>query len=252
MDAYTIEHLSFSYPDGAQALRDVCLRVESGEWLTLCGRSGCGKTTLLRQLKSALAPHGARTGNIRFEGKPLEQWSEREQASRIGFVLQNPDNQIVTDKVWHELAFGLESLGIPSTAIRLRVAEMASFFGIQSWFYRDVAELSGGQKQLLNLAAVMAMQPSVLLLDEPTSQLDPIAAADFLATVSKINRDDGDSHRAPSGGDSTANRPHGGLGSGPGGRLGYASGGGGKPAGYETRDVLLHARAHADLRGREK
>ena len=189
MEAYTIEHLSFSYPDGAQALRDVCLRVESGEWLTLCGRSGCGKTTLLRQLKSALAPHGARTGNIRFEGKPLEQWSEREQASRIGFVLQNPDNQIVTDKVWHELAFGLESLGLPSTAIRLRVAEMASFFGIQSWFYRDVAELSGGQKQLLNLAAVMAMQPSVLLLDEPTSQLDPIAAADFLATVSKINRE---------------------------------------------------------------
>ncbi|MBS6207678.1 MAG: ATP-binding cassette domain-containing protein [Firmicutes bacterium] len=134
-----------------------------------------------------MAPHGNVSGEIFFEGKPLKDADLREQSSKIGYVMQNPDNQIVTDKVWHELAFGLESLGIDQKTIRLRVAEMASYFGIQRWFHKDVAELSGGQKQLLNLASIMAMQPTVLILDEPTSQLDPIAAADFLNTVRKIN-----------------------------------------------------------------
>ena len=126
-------------------------------------------------------------GEIYFEGKPLEESDLRQQSAKIGYVMQNPDNQIVTDKVWHELAFGLESLGIDQKTIRLRVAEMASYFGIQGWFHKNVTELSGGQKQLLNLASIMAMQPTVLILDEPTSQLDPIAAADFLNTVRKIN-----------------------------------------------------------------
>ena len=114
---------------------------------------------------------------------------QRTLAARIGFVQQSPENQIVTDKVWHELAFGLESLGVDTPTIRRRVAEMAAFFGIEDWFYRDVSDLSGGQKQLLNLASVMAMQPDVLILDEPTSQLDPIAASDFLAVLGKINRE---------------------------------------------------------------
>ena len=157
--------------------------------MTLCGPSGCGKTTLLRQLKTVLAPHGTRTGDILFEETPLDEVGQREQSARIGFVQQSPENQIVTDKVWHELAFGLESLGCDTPTIRGRVAEMANFFGIQNWFYKNVTELSGGQKQLLNLASVMAMQPDVLILDEPTSQLDPIAASDFLATVGKINRE---------------------------------------------------------------
>ena len=103
--------------------------------------------------------------------------------------MQDPDAQIVTDKVWHELAFGLENLGVEESVMRLRVAEMASYFGIQDWFHRDIAQLSGGQKQLINLAAIMALQPQVLILDEPTSQLDPIAASDFLNTVRKINRE---------------------------------------------------------------
>jgi energy-coupling factor transport system ATP-binding protein len=134
-------------------------------------------------------PHGIKIGNICFEGVPLDDLNHKEQSSRIGFVLQSPENQIVTDKVWHELAFGLESLSLDTASIRLRVAEMASFFGIQNWFYKNVTELSGGQKQILNLASIMAMQPSVLILDEPTSQLDPIAASDFLATIAKINRE---------------------------------------------------------------
>ena len=117
----------------------------------------------------------------------MDQVSQRDQAAKIGYVMQNPDDQIVTDKVWHELAFGLESLGCDQKTMRARVAEMACYFVIQDWFHRDVANLSGGQKQLLNLASIMAMQPEVLILDEPTSQLDPIAASDFLNTVRKIN-----------------------------------------------------------------
>ncbi len=190
MALFDIQNLTFSYPDAASpALRNVNLSVKQGEFIVLCGRSGCGKSTLLRQLKPALAPYGSRSGEIFYKGDPLSGLSEIRQASEIGFVLQNPENQIVTDKVWHELAYGLESIGMHSRSIRLRVAEMASFFGIQGWYHRDVAELSGGQKQLLNLAAVMAMQPSVIILDEPTSQLDPIAATDFLATLGSINRD---------------------------------------------------------------
>ncbi|MCI2106362.1 MAG: ATP-binding cassette domain-containing protein [Intestinimonas sp.] len=190
MDSFAVSGLTFFYPEQTRAaLDDVTVTVEQGQFVTLCGPSGCGKSTLLRQLKTVLAPHGARTGAVRFEGRALDELDRREQSAKIGFVQQNPDNQIVTDKVWHELAFGLESLGYDTPAIRARVAEMASFFGIQGWFYQNVSELSGGQKQLLNLASIMAMQPSVLILDEPTSQLDPIAASDFLATVGKINRE---------------------------------------------------------------
>lgn len=190
METFAIRGLTFSYPEQrARALDGVCLTVEQGEFLVLCGPSGCGKSTLLRQLKTVLAPHGARSGEILFEGRPLDSLDQREQSGAIGFVQQSPDNQIVTDKVWHELAFGLESLGYDTPTIRRRVAEMASFFGIQTWFYKNVTELSGGQKQLLNLASIMVMQPSVLILDEPTAQLDPVAASDFLATLGKINRE---------------------------------------------------------------
>ena len=188
MAHFVIQDLTFSYPNRERpALDHLDLTIEQGAYVVLCGASGSGKTTLLRHLKSVLTPHGRRSGQILFNGTPLEQIPLGDQASQIGFVMQNPDDQIVTDKVWHELAFGLESLGTEPELMRLRVAEMASYFGIQDWFHRDVATLSGGQKQLLNLASIMAMQPQVLILDEPTSQLDPIAASDFLNTVKKIN-----------------------------------------------------------------
>ena len=189
MAHFKIENLSFSYPTakGKESLHDVSLTIHKGEYVVLCGKSGSGKTTLLRHLKSVLAPHGKKNGEILFNGIPMRQVSQRDQSAKIGYVMQNPDDQIVTDKVWHELAFGLESLGVDQKTMRARVSEMACYFGIADWFHRDVVNLSGGQKQLLNLASIMAMQPEVLILDEPTSQLDPIAASDFLNTVRKIN-----------------------------------------------------------------
>ncbi|MBR1970717.1 MAG: ATP-binding cassette domain-containing protein [Clostridia bacterium] len=190
MESFKVENLSFTYPSRRdKALEDINFKVNQGEFVLICGKSGCGKTTLLRLLKPSLAPYGKAEGTIIFNGKELNSLSEREKTSHIGFVMQNPDNQIVTDKVWHELAFGLESLGYKQAEIRARVSEMASFFGIQNWFYKNTNELSGGQKQLLNLAAVMVSAPSVLILDEPTSQLDPIAANEFLNTLKKINQE---------------------------------------------------------------
>lgn len=188
MEIYTIKQLTFSYPDSElKSLDNISLEMNQGDFIVIYGKSGCGKSTFLRQLKSVLTPFGKRTGEIIYLKNPLETISQRVQSQEIGFVSQNPDNQIVTDKVWHELAFGLENIGIDSQTIRLRVAEIASFFGIQNWFMKNVTELSGGQKQLLNLASVMIMQPKVLILDEPTSQLDPIAAIEFLQTLKKIN-----------------------------------------------------------------
>ncbi|WP_035291826.1 MULTISPECIES: ABC transporter ATP-binding protein [Clostridiaceae] len=188
METLKVNNLTFAYSGSNEnALNDINFSVESGDFITICGRSGCGKSTLLRHLKPALTPAGTVKGNILYKGKNIKSIDLRSEASSIGYVLQNPDNQVVTDKVWHELAFGLESLGYDTNTIRSRVAEMASFFGIQTWFTKSVTELSGGQKQLLNLASIMVMQPDMLLLDEPTSQLDPIATVDFLNTIKRIN-----------------------------------------------------------------
>ncbi|MEE1281210.1 MAG: ATP-binding cassette domain-containing protein [Acutalibacteraceae bacterium] len=190
MENYIFKNVSFLYPKQEQkALKNISFSVKQGEFLVVCGSSGCGKSTLLRHMKNCLKPHGVLSGEILFEGELLDNVADRTQAQKIGFVMQSPENQVVTDKVWHELAFGLESLGYDTPTIRRRVAEVASFFGIEKWFYKDVNELSGGQKQLLSLASVMAMQPSVLVLDEPTAQLDPIAATDFLALLGRINRE---------------------------------------------------------------
>ncbi len=190
MEIIQVENLSFTYPEGSQRVIDnISFSVKEGEFVVVCGETGCGKTTLLRMLKKELTPCGDRRGEILYQGVKLEELPAHVAAAEIGFVLQKPENQIVTDKVWHELAFGLENLGLSTPVIRRRVSEMSSYFGIGDWFHKEISELSGGQKQLLNLASVMVMQPRVLILDEPTAQLDPITAADFIATLQRLNRD---------------------------------------------------------------
>lgn len=188
MNIITITDLSFRYALSAEnSLSGVSLEVAEGEFLVICGRSGGGKTTLLRQLKPQLTPHGERGGEILFLGEPLDTLTERQSAAEIGFVMQSPEDQTVTDKVWHELAFGAESLGLDSASMRRRVAETASFFGIQNLFRKSTSELSGGQKQLVALASVMVTRPKLLILDEPTGSLDPIAASELLSVLKKLN-----------------------------------------------------------------
>ena len=190
MEMFTVKNLSFSYPScEKKTLSDISFSIEEGEFIAICGATGSGKSTLLRMLKRELAPMGEKSGEILFCGMHADKLNEREAASKIGFVMQNPEHQTVTDKVWHELSFGLENLGADTSIIHSRVAEISAYFGIEKLFDKRVSELSGGQKQLLNLASVMAMNPKVLILDEPTAQLDPIASADFIATVKKLNRE---------------------------------------------------------------
>ena len=182
-----IENLTFTYNAAhTNALENISFSVGRGEFVCVCGPTGSGKTTLIRLLKREISPAGSYSGRILFDGQDIRQIDERTAAAKIGYVCQKPEQQIVCDKVWHELAFGLENLGLPNEAIRRRVSEMACYFGMEDMFDKRTDELSGGQKQLLNLASVMIMQPDVLLLDEPTAQLDPIAAAEFISTVHRL------------------------------------------------------------------
>lgn len=192
MAIITIKDLNFKYPlQNNNTLTNISFKINEGEFVTLCGPTGCGKTTLLKCLKKELLGERNQTGEILFYDKNLNDLTLKQSSTLIGYVMQNPHHQIVTDKVWHELAFGLENLNIPQKIIAKRVAEMASYFGIEGWFDKNVNELSGGQKQLLNLASVMVMNPKLLILDEPTAQLDPISANNFISTLKKINNDFG-------------------------------------------------------------
>ena len=188
------KNFSFSYSGSDRlALEDINLKVFEGTINLVIGKSGSGKTSLLKMLKTSLMPAGKYSGTVSFKGQEISQMDLRSQTENIGFVSQNPDNQIVTDTVWHELAFGLENLGLDNSSIRSRVAEMAEYFGISSWYEKKTNTLSGGQKQLVNLASVMVTRPKVLLLDEPTAQLDPVASKRFLDQIVSLNRDLGTS-----------------------------------------------------------
>ncbi len=188
MEILSVSNLSFTYPlKDKKAINNISISIKEGDFIVICGETGCGKTTFLRMMKREITPHGKIEGDIFYYNRNLSGIDDKTSASEIGYVFQNPKTQIVTDKVWHELAFGLENLGVATSSIRRRVSEIASFFGIEKWFRQETSSLSGGQMQLLNLASVMVMQPKILILDEPTSQLDPVAASEFISTLKKIN-----------------------------------------------------------------
>lgn len=190
MEILKIENLSLTYPlTAVPALDKVSFSVNKGEFVAVCGATGSGKSTLLRLLKREIAPLGDTKGEIIFDGVPISSLAPKRSTSEIGFVMQNPEHQLVTDTVWHELAFGLENLNLPQSIMARKIAETAAYFGIEGWYNKKISELSGGQKQLLCLASVMVMNPQVLVLDEPTSRLDPIAASEFISALKKINRE---------------------------------------------------------------
>ncbi|MCI6681020.1 ATP-binding cassette domain-containing protein [Parafannyhessea umbonata] len=193
--ALELEDASFSYavpagePAGPEVVSHASARVPAGAFALLVGGTGSGKTTLLKLIKPEIRPQGALSGAVRVLGRDAAAMSPRESAESVGYVFQSPDSQIVCDSVWHELAFGLENLGVPQDQMRRRVAETCYFFGMEPWFHRRCADLSGGQRQLLALASALAMRPSVLLLDEPTSMLDPVAEKSFLSLLYRVNRE---------------------------------------------------------------
>lgn len=190
MEILSCENVAFKYNESTDyALSDCTFSVKKGEKVMLCGASGSGKSTLLRLLKRELSPRGELSGNITLMGKDRIELSHRESAEKIGFVMQNPDSQTVCDKVSAELAFGLESFGVKSGEIQSRVGEMAAFFGIEPLYDRDISTLSGGQKQLVALCSVMVTEPDILLLDEPTAQLDPVAARELLGILDRLNKE---------------------------------------------------------------
>lgn len=188
-----ISNYSFKYSLSGEntknTIENITISLEEGGFYLICGASGSGKTTLLRQMVPSRIPDGTATGTILIDGKKPGEMTIFEEATTIGYVGQDPDAAIVTDYVWHELAFGLENLGLNNEQIKRKVAEMAQFFGITQWYDKKTNELSGGQKQILSLASIMVMQPKYLLLDEPTAQLDPMAAADFIHTLRRLNEE---------------------------------------------------------------
>lgn len=190
MPAIEVRNLSFAYPGAdAAVLERLDWSVPQGAFALLVGGTGSGKSTLLSLLKPEIAPAGERTGELLVLGENVADMDVHASAERVGYVFQDPENQIVCETVWHEMAFGLENLGVSRGEMRRRIAETSYFFGLEDWLHRDTDTLSGGRKQLLTLAAVLALRPRVLLLDEPTSQLDPVAEKNFLHALFRVNRE---------------------------------------------------------------
>lgn len=188
MAAVQFVDYSFAYPNAeSNVLENITLSIEKEDFVLLCGTTGSGKTTLLRNIKREIAPVGRITGTLTLFTQQDGGQTDKEHTLSVGFVSQSPENQIVMDSVWQELCFGLENMGLPNHVIKRRIAETVHFFGIDYWINKKTSELSGGQKQMLNLASVMAMQPKLLILDEPTAQLDPIAAKEFIQMIGRVN-----------------------------------------------------------------
>ncbi len=189
--AVEFREVSYSYPDMGKVLDGLSLEIRPGELVLVAGSSGCGKSTLLRSI-NGLVPHfsgGTFGGSVRVFGKDTLNYSTRELSSDVGFVFQDPENQFIMSSVESEIAFGLENMRLSDPEIDERMNSATSLLDVGHLIGRNVASLSGGEKQKTILASVLAMKPKVLVLDEPTSQLDPPSAAEFLGILSKLNEE---------------------------------------------------------------
>jgi len=194
LSLFKIQNLTYYYPESdSPALRNINLSVEDGELLLVVGGSGSGKSTLARVLAGLIPDYygGKIGGKVFFQGKELAEFGRRALSTHVGIVFQDPEKQLVMTSVEAEIAFGLENLGLPQEEMFRRVAEVMSFLNLSPVKNEFTANLSGGQKQKVALASVLAMQPRVLILDEPTSQLDPVAADEFFYLIERLNKEMG-------------------------------------------------------------
>ncbi len=191
-DILEIRNLNFRYPDSPKkAVSDFNLAVPEGEVVVLAGQSGCGKSTLLRAV-NGLIPHmysGEYNGEVRVGGTGVKESTMRDLAQKVGFLFQNPENQIFMFTVERDVAFGLENLGVPRPEMRSRVDEALRLLDITDLALRAPHELSDGQKQRVALAGVLAMRPQLVILDEPTSLLDPKTAAELVDLVARLRKE---------------------------------------------------------------
>jgi energy-coupling factor transporter ATPase len=184
-------NLTYTYPGAAwPAIKGVSIKIEKGEFALITGPSGCGKTTLCRCF-NGLIPHfyhGELKGEITVAGLRVQEHTIYEMATHVGLVFQNPENQLFALSVEKDVAFGLENLGIPREEIRKKVDWALELAGIYELRERTPTELSGGQQQRVAIASVLAMQPEVIVLDEPTSFLDPLGAKKIFEVIYELNR----------------------------------------------------------------
>ena len=187
MEILSFKNLNFRYSlSPKESLKNVTFSVDKGSFNVLCGPTGSGKSTILRLIKKEIAPKGELTGDISLFGTSQQELEKERSVFGIGYVTQDPDDQFISLDVMHELSFALENRCLPASVIQKRVSEISSFFGIEHLYSKKISEISGGEKQLVNLAAAMVVRPEIMLLDEPCSQLDPIAASSFIQTLRKI------------------------------------------------------------------
>lgn len=186
-----IKDLSYTYPGLSKpSLSNITLSIERGSFVTLTGPSGCGKTTLCRCI-NGLVPHfygGEATGEVKVSNLSVQDQPISELAQHVGFVFQNPENQLFSLSVEREIAFGLENLALPREEMKERLEWALDVIGIEDLRQRSPYELSGGQQQRVAIASVIAMKPKILIFDEPTSSLDPLAATKLFKTISRLNK----------------------------------------------------------------
>ncbi len=192
MPIIKVESLFYRYPESdSPVLKDISFAVDEGEFVIVTGPSGCGKTTLCRCF-NGLIPHfygGKMDGVVEVDGLQVSTTSTSELSMHVGFVFQNPENQLFSLTAEKDVAFGLENLGIPRDEMRKRVDWAMETLGISNLRDRLPQELSGGQQQKVAIASVLAMQPKIIVLDEPTSSLDPYSAKNLFEVVARLNRE---------------------------------------------------------------